>query len=89
MAKNRIRRYPFKYVDHIYGEYEAGGTSWLYISGVEFSNLGFLPVPNTPSPSFTEPIQHGIFKHFIPQIALFSFLAAVMYQYRSHDDSPE
>ena len=29
------------YVDHIYGEREAGGTSWLYISKVPFSALGF------------------------------------------------
>ncbi|TNF37377.1 MAG: 4Fe-4S dicluster domain-containing protein [Deltaproteobacteria bacterium] len=29
------------YVDHIYGEREAGGTSWLYISKVPFEALGF------------------------------------------------
>lgn len=30
-----------KYVNHIYGETEAGGTRWLYISDVEFEKLGF------------------------------------------------
>jgi hypothetical protein len=33
--------YPKKYIDHIYGEHEVGGTSWLYISGVPFEQLGF------------------------------------------------
>jgi hypothetical protein len=30
-----------KYQDHIYGEFEAGGTSWLYISDVPFQEIGF------------------------------------------------
>ncbi len=32
---------PDQYIDHIYGEHEVGGTSWLYISGVPFEQLGF------------------------------------------------
>jgi Fe-S-cluster-containing dehydrogenase component len=38
-AKDRIQN--GDYINHIYGEKEAGGTSWLYISDVEFSKLGF------------------------------------------------
>lgn len=30
-----------KYVKHIYGEKEVGGTAWLYISDVPFEKLGF------------------------------------------------
>ncbi|MBU1022972.1 4Fe-4S dicluster domain-containing protein [bacterium] len=90
IAKNKIRRYPTKYINHIYGETEVGGTSWLYISGVPFEQLGFPTLTDQPMPSFTEPIQHGIFNHFIPQIALFAFLAAAMYQYRGKNgDSGE
>ncbi len=40
-AKKRIYQNPDKYVHHIYGEHEAGGTSWLYISDVPFERLGF------------------------------------------------
>jgi formate dehydrogenase iron-sulfur subunit len=40
-ARSRIRRRPDKYVDHIYGENEVGGTSELYLSPVAFSKLGF------------------------------------------------
>ena len=39
-ARARIRKYPEKYVDHIYGEHEMGGTSWLYISSVPFTDVG-------------------------------------------------
>lgn len=40
-ARQRIYQNPGQYVPHIYGENEAGGTSWLYISGVPFEQLGF------------------------------------------------
>lgn len=40
IARERIRRHPDRYVDHIYGENEMGGTSWLYLSGVPFKELG-------------------------------------------------
>jgi formate dehydrogenase iron-sulfur subunit len=39
-ARERIMRYPDRYVDHIYGEYEMGGASWLYVAGVPFDQLG-------------------------------------------------
>lgn len=41
LARQRIYQAPDKYVSHIYGEHEAGGTSWLYLSPVPFSELGF------------------------------------------------
>ncbi|MDM8524400.1 4Fe-4S dicluster domain-containing protein [Desulfococcaceae bacterium HSG8] len=40
IAKERIRRYPDRYVNHVYGEHEMGGTSWLYLAGTSFSNIG-------------------------------------------------
>jgi formate dehydrogenase iron-sulfur subunit len=39
-ARNRIQKHPKRYVDHIYGEKEMGGTNWLYLSGVEFEKMG-------------------------------------------------
>jgi len=41
-ARKRMAARPGKYVDHIYGEKEVGGTSWLYISPVPFELLGFI-----------------------------------------------
>ncbi|MBW2038839.1 MAG: 4Fe-4S dicluster domain-containing protein [Deltaproteobacteria bacterium] len=40
-AKRRIYQRPEKYVHHIYGEYEVGGTEWLYLSAVPFEQIGF------------------------------------------------
>ncbi len=40
-ARRRIKEQPGKYVDHIYGEEEASGTSVLYISPIAFSEMGF------------------------------------------------
>jgi formate dehydrogenase iron-sulfur subunit len=39
-AEARIAEHPDRYVDHIYGKDEAGGTSLLYISPVPFEELG-------------------------------------------------
>ncbi len=40
-AKKRIKNNPDKYINYIYGEKEAGGTSWIYISDTPFNKLGF------------------------------------------------
>lgn len=48
-ARKRVMNNPDKYIDHIYGESEVGGTNWLYISGVPFEQLGFpVNLPHTP-----------------------------------------
>lgn len=40
-ARRRITENPEQYVDYIYGEHEAGGTGFLYLSPVPFEELGF------------------------------------------------
>ena len=55
LARRRITEHPDRYVDHIYGEHEVGGTSWLYISGVPFEQLGFpMDLGTTPYPELTK-----------------------------------
>ena len=39
-ARRRIAAEPDKYIDHVYGEVEAGGTGWLYLGSVPFKELG-------------------------------------------------
>ncbi len=51
-AHKRINENPGKYVDHIYGETENGGTATLYISPVPFEELGF-PDAGTSSPAYS------------------------------------
>ncbi|NWF75621.1 MAG: 4Fe-4S dicluster domain-containing protein [Nitrospirae bacterium] len=53
LAHERIRNNPGKYVEHVYGEREVGGTCWLYLSSVPFNQIGFktdigeTPIPKT------------------------------------------
>ena len=54
LARKRIMEHPDRYIDHIYGEREVGGTDWLYISGVPFEQLGFATDLGTkPYPELT------------------------------------
>ena len=54
-ARARIHGRPDRYVDHIYGEKEVGGTSWLYLAGRDFEDLGFKSnLPTTPLPLLTQ-----------------------------------
>ena len=39
VARERIRKFPDRYVNHIFGEHEFGGTSWLMLSGIPFEEL--------------------------------------------------
>jgi Fe-S-cluster-containing dehydrogenase component len=55
VARQRIRMEPGKYVDHIYGEHEAGGTSWMYISPAPFDQVGLATnVPQQPVLNFVK-----------------------------------
>ncbi len=55
IARGRISRFPQRYVDHIYGENEMGGTSWLYLSAVPFTEIGLREdLGTTPAPQLTK-----------------------------------
>ncbi|KAA3635957.1 MAG: 4Fe-4S dicluster domain-containing protein [Calditrichaeota bacterium] len=80
LAHGRIKESPDRYVDHVYGKYEAGGTSWLYLSPVEFTKTELPKLSNDPIPQRSESIQHNLFKWFVPPIALYGLLGLVMHQ---------
>jgi len=90
LAKDRLKRRPDRYVNHIYGETEVGGTSWLYLTGRPVQDVGLLNLPETPPPQLTEAIQHGIFKYGIIPVAFYGLLAGLMWvNHRTHpDDDP-
>jgi len=78
LAKSRIKNDPGKYLDRVYGEKEVGGTSWLYISDVDFEKAGFQDLPHEPLPGATETIQSSLFSYLWSPLALFGVLGAVM-----------
>jgi Fe-S-cluster-containing dehydrogenase component len=55
VARRRIADYPERYVNHIYGEKEMGGTQWLYLSGRPFSEMGLREdLGDTPAGELTK-----------------------------------
>jgi len=61
LARERIYADPDKYVHHIYGEHEAGGTSVLYLASVPFSQLGFrTDIEMEPYPTFTREFLYAV-----------------------------
>lgn len=86
MAKDRLKRHPDRYVQHIYGETEVGGTSWLYLTGRPIEELRLLKLPETAPPQLTEAIQHGIFRYGMLPIAFYGLLAGIMWYNRRRPD---
>jgi Fe-S-cluster-containing dehydrogenase component len=84
-ARLRIRRHPDRYVDHIYGEHEAGGTAWLYLAPTSFANTELPRLGSQPAPATTEWIQHGIFKSWVPPLALYALLGLIMHATKPKD----
>jgi len=88
IGRRRIEENKGNYVDHIYGEYEAGGTSWIYLSGVPFEQVGF----NTDIPH--EPILDSVksFLAIVPMVltiwpALFTGFHLLATRKEGHDRS--
>ena len=54
LAHERMEKRPERYVDHIYGEKELGGTTVLYLSSIPFASLGFPTYGEKAFPRFTK-----------------------------------
>lgn len=78
LAHWKMKSHPGKYVDHIYGEHEVGGTSWMYLSSMPFESVGFPQLDTKAPPRLTEAIQHGLFQYFAAPIGLFVVLGGIM-----------
>jgi len=60
-ARRRFYDAPDRYVHHIYGEHEAGGTSMLYLASVPFEQLGFrTDLGTTPYPDLTRGFLYSV-----------------------------
>lgn len=89
LAHKKIEREPNRYIDHVYGEYEAGGTSWVYLASRDFAELDFPDPGNKPMPGTSESIQHAIFAYFIPPLALYALLGGIMWLSKNNKESEE
>ena len=78
LAHRKIDENPDRYVDHVYGEHEVGGTSVLYLASQPFEELGLPKLGEQPIPKLTETIQHSIFKYGIPPLLALGVLGTAM-----------
>jgi Fe-S-cluster-containing dehydrogenase component len=70
-ARRRIYEKPDLYVDHIYGEHEAGGTGWLYLSPVPFEELGMnTALQKSSYPALTKGFLYSVPSDFVLAPAL-------------------
>lgn len=60
-GKTATRRVP-KYISHVYGKKEIGGTQVMFLSGVPFERLWLPDLPEKSYVSVSETIQHTVYK---------------------------
>lgn len=89
LAHQKISLYPEKYINHVFGEHEVGGTSWMYLASRDFSELQFPKLDNNTAPGVSEAIQHGIFAYFVPPLALYALLGGVMWLNKNRKNEHE
>ncbi|MCA1785766.1 MAG: 4Fe-4S ferredoxin, partial [Desulfobacteraceae bacterium] len=89
VAKKRLKDNPARYLQHIYGEKEVGGTSWMYLSAVPFEQVNLPILPETPSPKLSETIQHSLFSYLWSPILLFGALGGLMAWFNKNDNHPD
>ena len=76
IAQTRIRENPGKYVNHVYGEKEIGGTTMMYLSNTPFEALGFrIDLPAVALPQLTWDVQTKIPGVFLGALTLLSGIA--------------
>jgi len=76
LAHARIRENPGKYVNHVYGEKEVGGTTMLYLAGTSFEALGFrVDLPEIALPQLTWEAQTKVPFAFFGMMGLLSGIA--------------
>jgi hypothetical protein len=86
LARKKIRDNPGRYVNHVYGENEVGGTSWLYLSAVPFEKIGFrTDLGNVPIPTMSKPFLSLVSPVFIVVPAL----AMGFYSFKKRRDQIE
>jgi Fe-S-cluster-containing dehydrogenase component len=88
-AKRRFKNHPERYHHHVYGEYEVGGTSWLYLADRDLVGSVFPKLGNNTAPGVSESIQHGLFAYFVPPIAVYALLGGIMWLTKDKNKSEE
>lgn len=89
-AHARIAANPDHYINHVFGEHEAGGTAWLYVSDTPFETLGFrTDVTTREVPAYTWDIMTKL-PAVVGGLAVVLTGASVITRRKNghHDDTP-
>jgi len=78
-----------KYLQHVYGEKEYGGTQVLKLSGVPFEKLGMPNLPEDAAAALSETIQHSLYGNLIMPLAVLGAMAFVAKRNVKADDDKE
>ena len=78
-----------KYVEHVYGEKEIGGTQVLHLSAVPFEKLGKPALGDTSNASIAETYSETVYKGMIAPVALLAGLAFIAKRNTKDDDSKD
>jgi hypothetical protein len=66
-----------KYLQHVYGEKEYGGTQVLKLSGVNFQKLGMPDLPPDAAAAMSETIQHTLYGGLLMPFAVLGAMTFV------------
>jgi Fe-S-cluster-containing dehydrogenase component len=78
-----------RYVDHVYGEKEIGGTQVLHLSGVPFALLDKPELPDVAPAQISESMQHAIYNHLIAPLGFLGVLGALAWRHMRDEDGGE
>ncbi|MBI4985943.1 MAG: hydrogenase 2 operon protein HybA [Rhodocyclales bacterium] len=76
-----------KYLQHVYGEKEYGGTQVLKLSGVPFEKLGLPNLPEDAAAAMSETIQHTLYGNLIMPFAVLGAMTYVAKRNVKPDDA--
>ncbi len=90
-ARRRIAASPGRYLDHVYGEKEAGGTQVLYLApaGFTFAQLGLPRLPERSPAQFSESVSHAPYFHGLTPVALYAAMAFVVRRNKARQAAAE
>ncbi|MFV8825074.1 hydrogenase 2 operon protein HybA [Thauera sp. WH-2] len=75
-----------RYVQHVYGEKEVGGTQMFKLSAVAFDKLGHKPLPERSFSSQSETLQHTLYGGLVLPLAVLGVMSWVAKRNVKHDD---
>jgi formate dehydrogenase iron-sulfur subunit len=88
-AHARIEAHPDRYINHVYGETENGGTSYLILSHVPFSELGLPDIGPTPVNQLSESVMAGTLPFAFAWAGVLTAVTAGVRVYKNHKGTPD